>query len=129
VQPAPAGSVESGLPALCGRLDEQLSRDLAGIRWPLAGSAVLEPEHVGMLELEALGVVASDHLHRAWRRRLVASAQLHPSVGDCAQIADEVAGRALRLATGPGRGELREAREAHQTLGRLRLGGEEPLAP
>ncbi len=81
-----------------------------------------------MVELESLGVGERDHLDRAGGGRLVAGAQLDAGVGDGAQVADEVAGRALRLAPGPGRGQLGQAREAEQPLGGLGLGGEEALA-
>ena len=81
-----------------------------------------------MLELQTLHVVERDHPHRPRRRPLlVVGADPDPRVGDRAHVAHEVAGRALRLAPRPGRGQLGEPREAEQALGGLRLGGEEAL--
>ncbi len=59
---------------------------------------------------------------------LLAAGRLDPGLGDGAQVADEVAGRAVRLAPRPGGGELGQPREPEQPLGHLGLGGEEALA-
>jgi hypothetical protein len=103
VKGPPAGGDRGHLPRLAGLLGEQLGRDEGGLG-ALGAAAALQPEHVDLLELEALRVRLRDHLHRLGRGRLVAAAQLDPGVGDRAQVADEVAGRALRLAPGPGPG-------------------------
>jgi hypothetical protein len=54
--------------------------------------------------------------------------RLDAGLGDRAEVADEVAGRAVRLAPRPGGGQLGQPREAEQPLGDLGLGGEEALA-
>ena len=62
------------------------------------------------------------------RGRLLAARRLDPGLGDGAEVADEVAGRAVRFAPRPGGGQLGQPREPEQPLGHLRLGGEEALA-
>ena len=81
-----------------------------------------------MVEAEALDRVERHPAHGAGRARLLAAGRLDPGLGDGAEVGDEVAGRAVRLAPRPGGRQLGQPREAEQPLGDLRLGGEEPLA-
>ena len=105
--------------------------DEAGARRPadpLRRLTALQPEHEDVLELHPLDRVAGEALHGARRGRLDHAGRLDPGVGDGAEVADEVAGRAVRLAPRPGGRQLGEPREAEQPLGDLGLGGEESLA-
>ncbi len=70
----------------------------------------------------------AEALHRAGRGRLLAPGRLDAGLGDGAEVGDEAAGRAVRLAPRPGGRQLGQPGEAEQPLGDLRLGGEEPLA-
>ena len=80
-----------------------------------------------MAELGAPGAAGIETADGARRARLLAAGRLDAGFGDGAQVADEVPGRAVRLAPRPGGREFSQPREAEQALGHLRLGGEEPL--
>ena len=84
----------------------------AGLPIRSTSRAVLEPEHEDAGELAPLGGGAVEAEDGARRRRLLAAGRLDPGLGDRAQVADEVAGRAVRLAPRPGRGQLGQAARA-----------------
>ena len=81
-----------------------------------------------MVEADPLDGVERQPEDGARRGRLLAAGRLDPGLGDGAEVGDEVAGRAVRLAPRPGGRQLGQAREAEQPLGDLGLGGEEALA-
>ena len=82
-----------------------------------------------MVELHSLDGAGPQAEHRPRRGRLLAAGRLDPGLGDGAQVADEAAGRAVRLAPRPGGRQLGQPREPQQPLRHLGLGGEEALAP
>ena len=112
--------------ALDPREDEARARRPAD---PVRGVVLLEPEDEDVVEPHPLGGVAGEALDGVRRRRLGDARRLDPGFGDGAEVADEVAGRAVRLAPGPGGRELGQPREPEQPLGDLGLGGEQALAP
>ena len=82
-----------------------------------------------MIEVGALGRVERPGPGPRPERRVLPARGLHPRLGDGAEVADEVPGRAVRFAAGPGRRQLGQPREAEQPLSHLGLGGEQALAP
>jgi hypothetical protein len=82
-----------------------------------------------VVEADSLDRVHRHPLDRAGGGRLLVAGWLDPGLGDGAEVGDEAAGRAVRLAPRPGGCQLGQAREPEQTLGDLRLSGEEALAP
>ena len=82
-----------------------------------------------MVELHALDCVRpqAEDCPRRWG--LLTAGRLHSGLGDSAQIADETAGRAVRLPARPGGRQLGQAREPQQPLRHLGLCGEEALPP
>ncbi len=110
----------------------QPREDQATARRPadlLPVALLLQPEDEDVVEAEPLDRGRRHHVDRARRARLLGVLALDPGLGDGAQVGDEAAGRAVRLAPRPGRRQLGQAREPEQALGDLRLGGEEALPP
>src|SRR6187549_2915023 len=95
---------------------------------PLGAGGVLEAGDEDVLELHPLGRAARQSLDRARRRGIDRAGRLDAGLGDRAQVADEVAGRTVRLAARPGGGQLSQPGQPEQPLGDLGLGGEEALA-
>ena len=81
-----------------------------------------------MVEADPLDRLDRHPLDRAGRARLLAAGRFDPGLGDGAEVGDEAAGRAVRLAPRPGGRQLGQAGEPEQPLGDLGLGGEEALA-
>jgi hypothetical protein len=96
---------------------------------PRRRGGALESEHEDVVELPSLGRFPVEPDHRPRRGQLFAPRRLHVGLDHGAQVADEVASRAMRFAPRPGGGQLRQPGEVQQPLRHLGLGGEEALAP
>ena len=81
-----------------------------------------------MVEADPLDRVHRHPLDGGGGGRLLAAGRLDAGLGDGAEVGDEAAGRAVRLAPRPGGRQLGQPREPEQALGHLGLGGEEALA-
>ncbi len=124
--------VEAGGAGLALLTALEPGEDEAGARRPADPRPVglaLEPEHEDVIEADPLDGVHRHPLDRGGGGRLLAAGRLDPGLCDGAEVGDETAGGAVRLAARPGRGQLGQSREPEQALGDLRLGGEETLAP